>query len=138
VPSDTPIPTPKLGHIPGTLRVDGWSWNITSVRTQPGKSAAWQVVVLIGPVTNLGQRRDLFTSAGRFVLKSANGNEYSEDLDASFASWDIYGHDSGFLQPGDTGVTLFAFQVPASEKRFILTRGHSAAIWSGDMLVTVP
>lgn len=138
-PINTPIPpTPMLEPV-GTLRVDSWLFEITEVRSDPGKDPSRQIVVLLGYLTNEGNQNNTFVAFATLMLRDASGREYEDDRPATWAAENKYGAESGaMLNPGSKRYIAVAFDVLASERTFTIIPGSLVASWSGNIAFTLP
>ena len=136
VPPVPPTATPKPI---GTLKVDHWLFEITEVRSDPGKDTSRQNVVLLGYLTNEGNQNDTFVAFATIMLRDPHGREYEDDRPATWRAQDKYGAESGAsMNPGSKEYIAIAFDVVASEKTFTIIPGSLVASWSGNITSTLP
>lgn len=86
IPLAVPLATPEnLIIVEGsTIRLDSWLFEITGIRSDPGKDNTRQLIVIFGNLTNKGTQTDTFTPLFKIVLKDSQGRLYEADFGAGF------------------------------------------------------
>lgn len=124
----------------GSLRFDHWLLEITNIYSDPGMEAGWQMVVILGTLTNEGNQTAtiVFTDTS-LKFRDSSGRVYEPELRATFAAEEKYGTEStSSISPGASRFVAVAFNAPASERTFTIIPGTLTASWSGDVTFTIP
>lgn len=124
----------------GSLRFDHWLLEITNIHSDPGMEAGWQMVVILGTLTNEGNQTAtiVFTDTS-LKFRDSSGRVYEPELRATFAAEDKYGTEStSSINPGASRFVAVAFSAPSSEQTFTIIPGTLIASWSGDVTFTIP